>query len=94
MLDAVSTSPGANRVHAYTDISSLERERAGKRLNSCLSAVIRDHVGLGLASPGKVNDDTVSGRLQKWEGYARCQKRAQQVVVDLRARPARASASI
>ncbi len=45
---------GCDGVHANTEISSLERERAGECLNSCLGAVVGDHVGLRLAGPCKV----------------------------------------
>ena len=87
MLDAVYASPGAMAFTRIPRSSSLKRERAGKEpLNSRLGAVIGDHVGLRLAGPCEVDDDTVPGRLQMREGCARCQKRAQQVAAQTSAR--------
>src|SRR4029079_9544209 len=76
--------PWRNRVHADTEISSLDRERACECLNSRLGAVIGDHIGLRLASPCEVDDETIPGSLQMRESCARGQKRTQQVVVALR----------
>ena len=73
--------PGCHGVHADSEISSFQRQRARESLDSRLGAVIGDHVRLGESGTREVDDGAAPSLPHVRENCARCQKSAQQVII-------------